>query len=113
MEKKKKKTSNQAVIQRNTYTAEHRERARRYYLMGLTLPEISKLLDGAPVRTIEKWQISGKWRALKEVEPIKERVLSLHNAGRSYNEIAGILKINRVTVWRWLKQAKEASKAKQ
>jgi DNA-directed RNA polymerase specialized sigma24 family protein len=108
MIQRKKKTTKQAVIQRNTYTAEHREKVRRYYLMGLNLHEISKLLDGAPVRTIEKWQIKEQWTALREAEPLKERVLSLQRAGRSYSEIAEILNINRVTVWRWLKQAKTA-----
>jgi DNA invertase Pin-like site-specific DNA recombinase len=78
--------------------------------MGLNLREISKLLDGAPVRTIEKWQTKEQWKLLRETEPIKERVLSLQRSGRSYSEIAGILKINRVTVWRWLKQAKEVEK---
>jgi len=112
MKQSKKKTTKPAVIQRNTYTAEHREKARRYYLMGLNLQEISKLLDGASVRTIEKWQIREQWTALREAEPLKERVLSLQRAGRSYSEIAGLLKINRVTVWRWLKQAKEAKQTK-
>lgn len=106
MKQSKKKTVKPAVLQRNKYTAEHREKARRYYLMGLNLQEISKLLDNAPVRTIEKWQIKEQWTALRETTPIKERVLSLQRAGRSYSEIAEILKINRVTVWRWLKQAK-------
>jgi DNA-directed RNA polymerase specialized sigma24 family protein len=112
MTKNKKKATKKAVIQRNSYTAEHREKARRYYLMGLNLHEISKLLNGASVRTIEKWQIKEQWTALREAEPLKERVLSLQRAGRSYSEIAKLLNINRVTVWRWLKQAKEARQAK-
>ena len=105
-----KKTKKQTVTQRNKYTFGDRETAKKYYLMGLNLQEVSKLMDGIPVRTLEKWQQSEKWTAIKEVEPIKERVLSLQRAGRSYSEIAELLKINRVTVWRWLKQAKEANK---
>jgi transposase-like protein len=108
MNKNKKKTRKNPVCQRNSYTLEHRERARRYYLMGLNLHEISKLLDGAPVRTLEKWQIREQWASLRNAEPIKERVLSLHRSGSSYSEIAEILKIHRTTVWRWLKQAKDA-----
>jgi uncharacterized protein YjcR len=110
MKQGKKKVSKGAVIQHNTYTAEHRERARKYYFMGLNLQEISKLLDGTPVRTLEKWQISEKWTAIKEVNPIKERVLKLHYNGSSYSKIADLLNISRVTVWRWLKEAKEAEK---
>lgn len=93
---------------RNTYTPAQRDSARRYYLMGLTLPEISKLLDGVPVRTLQKWQLSDKWTAHKETTPIKTKVLELHNAGKSYNDIAHLLNISRVTVWRWLKEAKES-----
>jgi DNA invertase Pin-like site-specific DNA recombinase len=59
------------------------------------------------VRTIEKWQLKEKWTALREAEPIKKQVWQLQQAGKSYNEIAGLLKINRVTVWRWLKEVKE------
>jgi uncharacterized protein YjcR len=106
MTKQKKKATKQPAIQRNKYTADQREKARKYYLMGLNLYEISKLLDGAPVRTLEKWQINEKWTDLREIEPIKERVLKLQKAGRSYADIAKLLKINRVTVWRWLKEAK-------
>lgn len=108
MNKNKKRTKTQSGVKRNTYTAEQREKARRYYLMGLKLPEVSKLLDGIPVRTLEKWQIKEKWTALMETEPLKERVLNLQRSGRSYNEIARLLHINRTTVWRWLKQAKQS-----
>ena len=106
MKKGTKTKQKKAVTQRNTYTAEHREKSRKYYLIGLNLHEVSKLMDNIPVRTLEKWQISEKWTAIKEVQPIKLRALELHRAGRSYNEIAEILKINRVTVWRYLKEAK-------
>ena len=106
----KKKTKNKVqttVIQRNKYTFGDRATAKRYYLMGLNLQEVSKLMDGVPVRTLEKWQQSEKWTAIKEVQPLKLRALELHEAGRSYNEIAETLKISRVTVWRYLKEAKQ------
>ncbi len=108
MKRKTKKTTKRATVQRNTYTAEHTTKARKYYLMGLNLQEISKLMDNIPVRTLEKWQIREHWTDFKEAEPLKDRALSLQRAGRSYSEIADLLKINRTTVWRWLKQAKEA-----
>lgn len=106
METTKRKSKKKAITQRNTYTAEHRDKARKYYLMGLNLQEVSKLLNNMPVRTIEKWQIKEQWAALREIEPIKTRALSLHAAGKSYTEIAETLSINRTTVWRYLKQAK-------
>lgn len=91
--------------ERKSYTAEHRENARKYYLMGLNLTEIGKLLDGCPVRTLEKWQARERWTELKHTPEIKTRTLELHRGGKTYSEIAEILKISRVTVWRYLKQA--------
>lgn len=107
MEKRKQKP----VKKRNRYTIEDKDKARKYYTMGLNLHEISKLLDACPVRTLEKWQQSGKWTELKEPESIKFRTMELHESGKTYIEIAEILKISRVTVWRYIKQAKEANEA--
>jgi len=101
-----KDKNNKLIQQRNKYTAEHREKARKYYLLGLNLSEISKLLDGVPVRTLEKWQTADKWTAIKEVESIKTRALQLQEAGKTYQEIAELLQVNRTTVWRYVKQAK-------
>ena len=98
----KKKT----VKKRTRYTTEQKELARKYYLMGLNLHEVSKLLDGCPVRTLEKWQQAEKWTELKQAENIMVRALELHRAGRSYKQIAEMLKISRATVWRYLKGAK-------
>ncbi len=91
--------------ERKNYTAEHREKARKYYMMGLSLTEIGKLLDGCPVRTLEKWQAAERWTDLKHTPEIKSRAMELHRGGKSYSEIADILKISRVTVWRYIKQA--------
>jgi DNA-directed RNA polymerase specialized sigma24 family protein len=90
---------------RNIYTAEHRENARKYYLMGLNLTEIGKLLDGCPVRTLEKWQTRERWTELKHIPEIKTRAMELLRGGKTYSEIADLLKISRVTVWRYIKQA--------
>ncbi|MDD4385835.1 MAG: hypothetical protein PHD06_11730 [Bacteroidales bacterium] len=105
MSAKKAKT---APRQRKQYTAEHRSEARRYYLIGLNLHEISKLLDGIPIRTLENWQMMDKWTLLKGIENIKIQVVKLREGGKSMNEIAEMLKIHRVTAWRYLKEASEA-----
>lgn len=102
--KKANNQKNKFQSTRKTYTPEQKEKARKYYLMGLYLPEISKLLDGVPVRTLEKWQLTDQWTKYKETQPIKARVYELSKSGKSYNEISKILNISRVTVWRWLKQ---------
>lgn len=96
---------------RKKYTIEQKDQARKYYLMGLNLHDISKLLDNCPVRTLEKWQLSEKWTELKQPENIKLRALELSESGKSYSEIAEILKISRVTVWRYIKQASEIIQA--
>ncbi|MBN2868787.1 MAG: helix-turn-helix domain-containing protein [Flavobacteriaceae bacterium] len=106
-----KKKVQKSVKQRNKYTTEHKENARKYYLMGLNLHEISKLIDDCPVRTLEKWQQSDKWTELKQPESIKFRTLELHESGKSYSEIAEILKISRVTVWRYIKEARQTNEA--
>jgi len=92
---------------RNTYTPGQRSEAKRYYLIGLNLQEISKLLDNIPIRTLENWQTSDQWTALKGVENIKKQALNLHEAGKSYSEISEILNISRVTVWRYIKEVNQ------
>lgn len=93
--------------QKNVYTAEQRLKARKYYLIGLNMEEISKLLDGCPVRTIERWQSDEQWTTLKKEKPIKMRALELKNSGRTMSEICKILKISSVTAWRYIKEVKE------
>ena len=107
MAKKTQKKAEAVVKQRNKYTTEQKDKARKYYLMGLSLHEISILLNGCPVRTLEKWQLSDKWTELKQPESVKFRTLELHESGKSYTEIAEILKISRVTVWRYIKEARK------
>ena len=35
-------------------------KARKYYLLGLSISEVSKLTD-FPIRTLQKWQSKEKW----------------------------------------------------
>jgi len=106
MKTKGSKRAEKVVKQRNKYTTEHKEKARKYYLMGLNLHEISVLLGCCPVRTLEKWQLSDKWTELKQPESLKIRAYELHESGKSYTGIAEILQISRVTVWRYIKEAR-------
>ncbi len=108
MKAEKTKKVQKTVKQRNKYTTDHKENARKYYLMGLNLQDISKLLNNCPVRTLEKWQLAEKWTELKQPEAIKTRAKELHESGKSYNEIAELLQISRVTVWRYIKEARLA-----
>lgn len=90
---------------RNSYTLEDKANAKRYYLIGLTMNEISKLID-APVRTIEKWQIAENWKQQRESNSIQQRTNELFISGKTYTEIGAILKISKATVWRYLKNVR-------
>ena len=87
---------------RQTYTATDHDNARRYYFMGLTLQEISKLMD-VPERTLEKWQQKFKWAKEKEPFLIKDKAKELKAKGMTIQRISNILKISTTTVWRYCK----------
>lgn len=110
MKERKPNTRKAKAKQRNKYNLEHREKARKYYLMGLNLHEISKLLDGCPVRTIEKWQQAEKWTEQKKPDNIKFRVKELFDNGKTYQEISNLLQIGYTSVWRYLKEARKSEK---
>jgi transposase-like protein len=96
---KRKKTETKA---RTKHSAETKETARKMYLRGLYLTEIS-VLCGVPLRTLEKWQTCEKWTLIKDTPEIKRRAFELSKGGRTYKQIAELLKINPVTVWRYIK----------
>lgn len=103
-----KKTIKNTVIQkkRNTYSLDIKASAKRFYLIGLTIQEIGKLID-APVRTIEKWQIAENWKQLKETTPVKNKALELKESGKTYKEISMMLNKSPATIWRYLTTAKK------
>lgn len=94
---KKKKTK-----ERRKYNSEHREEARKYYLRGLFLPEISKLMD-IPKKTLEKWQQAEKWCLIKESPEVEKRAYDLKQSGYTTKKIAEMLDVSTVTVWRYIK----------
>lgn len=100
--KQMKKGKNKKKRKIKNYTAKQREEARRLYLRGLYLPEISILLD-IPKRTLENWQSSEKWTLLKECPEVKKRAYDLKAGGYMNKEIAEMLDVSTVTVWRYIK----------
>jgi transposase len=104
--KRKKESEPKPKQKRNKYSLEQKDKARKYYLMGLNTQDISKLLDGIPPKTIEKWQFVERWTEIKHGESLKSRVFELNEVGKSYMEIAKLLDLSKSTVWRYLKQAK-------
>lgn len=107
----KSTTEQPTARKRNRYTADDRERARKYYLMGLNLHEISTLLGNCPTRTLEAWQKADGWTKLKELSNIEVRAYELNQGGKTYKEIAALLEISEVTVWRYVKKVKTAKEA--
>lgn len=106
MKKAKKKPTTHK--QRNNYTLDIKANAFRLYLIGLTLNEISKIVD-APVRTVEKWQIAEKWKSKRETKPVYLKALDLYESGKSYKEIGIILNKSLPTIARYIKNARNES----
>ena len=81
-------------------TPEMRSEARRYYHIGLKMSEISKLLDGVSIRTLEVWQASDKWKEQQTATPIEKRISELRTGGKSFTEIGVILNISKSKAYR-------------
>ena len=90
---------------RNRYTAAQKEKAQRLYFKGLTVAEISELLN-VELPTVKKWRSTGKWKLLKEVTVInkREEAKKMKQAGIKSVDIARKLEISVKTVWRYTKQ---------
>ena len=104
--KKQSRKPKKEVKPRIRHTQEIKDKAAKYYILGLTLPEISKLLNEISIRTLEKWQLSQHWTELKNPINIKERVLQLNEAGKTKKEIAKLINRDQSTVFRWIKEVK-------
>lgn len=102
---KKGKIKPVAPKQRNTYTLDIKANAKRLYLIGLTLSEISKITD-APVRTVEKWQITESWKQQRETTAVHSKALDLFKSGKTHKQIAKLLNKSLPTVGRYIKKAR-------
>ena len=98
-----KKQTEKKKISRIKRSEDEKSEALKMYLRGLYIREISILLN-IPVRTLEKWQSAGKWTLYKDCPEIKKRAYELSQKGNTYKEIAELLQINTVTVWRYIKE---------
>lgn len=86
------------------HSFEKRAAARKYYLIGLNMPEISKLID-VPIRTVEKWRISEQWQLLKKQDNYEKTIIELYQANESYSRISELMQVTKPTIWRVLKKA--------
>lgn len=79
------------------------QKAFRYFTMGLTSPEIGKLLDKSP-RTIERYVTDGEWKKETDDRTLQEKALSLTKSGKSYSETAKELGVCKNTIYNYLKR---------
>jgi transposase len=104
MRKNKKKLPD--TKQRNSYTLDDKAKAKKYYLIGLSLVEVGKITD-TPFRTIEKWYTSENWKSQRETTPIKTKANELFESGMSYKTIAVTLGKSQSTISRYLKKVRD------
>lgn len=103
MAKTKKNTS--IPKQRNSYTLDDKAKAKKYYLIGLSLLEVGKITD-TPFRTIEKWYVAENWKDQRETTPIKTKANDLFEAGKTYDQISKALNKSKSTISRYLKEVR-------
>lgn len=108
---KTKKNNVKTTEPRKVYTLDDKAKAKKYYLIGLSLVEVSKLTD-TPVRTLEKWYIAENWKSQKEVSKIELVAFNMFEGGKTYKEIASELKIGIATVYRYIKAVRDENTIK-
>ena len=99
---KNNNAKNQTPKIRVLHTDTTRKDAARFYVLGLTLPEISKQVD-VPLRTLERWQSTDKWFNLRNSEPIKDKVCEMYENGISKQDISDKINLSYTTVYRYIK----------
>ena len=84
---------------------EMRSESFRYYLMGLTMPEISLLCGGVSVRTLEKWQALDEWTKNRTPEPLKKKISEMKDGGMSVKAITEKTGLSKATIHRYINEA--------
>lgn len=98
-----RKTENESQKRAQT-SPEMRTESFRYYLMGLTMPEISLLCGGVSVRTLEKWQASDEWTKSRTPEPIKKKIAEMKDGGMSVKTIIEKTGLSKATIHRYINE---------
>ena len=75
----------------------------RYFLMGLTNREISKLVELSE-RTVQRVIKDGRFKERATPQPLGARALELRSKGLTYVAIAKALKCSKTTVYNYLKK---------
>lgn len=94
-----------AKRKRVPHAKEVKQKAEKYYLLGLSLCEIEKLLN-VPLRTLEKWQTVDKWTETRNPHKPhnkKRKAHDLRKKGFTVPQIAKKFEVVSSTVYKWLK----------
>lgn len=91
---------------RKKYIQLDKDQARKYYVIGLNLFEISKLLN-IPYKTLEKWQQKFEWKKMRSDNLLYFLINELSDKGLHSSEICSVLKISPTTFWRSSKKVKQ------
>lgn len=85
-----------------------KQRAFKYYCMGLNSKEIAKLLD-LSYRTVQNYMSQDQWKAKRNPMGLPVIVLKLCRNGMSYRQIGNHLNISRSKVYRCLQEMKKVT----
>lgn len=98
-------------LKKRKFSLEDKDNALRYYVMGLNLNEISKLLD-VSVRTLEGWRKDFHWTTKKESKQKEKKALELFEVNKmTIKEIASFFNKSVPTINRYLKDARQQQTA--
>ena len=94
------------------HSQDEKMKALRYFIIGLNLEEISKLMD-IKVRTLEDWQSRYKFISYKRTTlDINKKAYELQSSGKSLVDIAKVFDCSTRTISRYILEYKKENKIK-
>ena len=92
-------------------TDKRKQKAFKYYLMGLNSKEIAKLLD-ISFRTVQSYMLKDNWSKKRKITTLKSEVLRYYELGYSYDQLKEMFGVSRATIYNYLKTARAFKKRK-
>lgn len=88
-----------------------KQKAFKYYCMGLNSKEIAKLLD-ISFRTVQSYMLKENWNEKRKVSTLKSEVLRYYELGYTYKQLIEMFGVSRATIYNYLKDARKFKKRK-
>jgi len=111
LEKSTHNTEFKEVAKVTKISKEIKDKAFYYYAKGLTVKEVSKLMD-LSFRTVQNWQSEYSWTEKLNPISLKEKCFELKTKGLTLKEISEMIKISISTVQRYVNEVKAAENLK-